>query len=294
MVRKRSGDSWSYSFSSQNLIEGTFNLLLNIHYEGGSIPKRTLSTRIKDLTSDTTEPPRRFLQGLKLIEPVSHNFNITGQGRKIAEMFEKERDQNFSKDIFDLVKERYQVARYLEKFITPPGRESFKKEDFEIFVIAEWLRDFGYEKDDRIDRENALTMAEWLGLIRWDADQKKYVINREFKPEFFDIEFLAIIRELANFRNEWSTIDLCEKLRVRYGEYMKHPPEMDFILDRLIELQKENPGAVEFSPGWPTPPISPAYAFIRFTPQHIATLRAPGNWREIKPVTVEQERKTQE
>ncbi|MEM3829403.1 MAG: hypothetical protein QXP36_09365, partial [Conexivisphaerales archaeon] len=68
----------------------------------------------------------------------------------------------------------------------------------------------------------------------------------------------------------------------RYRDYMKDQPDMDFLLHRLIELQKENSGTVEFSPGWPTPPIPPAYAFVRFVPQYIATLRAPANWRELK------------
>jgi len=282
LAKRRTGDSWSYSFSSSNIIKDTFDLLRNIQYEGGSIAKRTLSTKVRDITSDATEPPRRFLQDLKLIEPVSFNYNVTEQGRKVVEMLEGERDTDFSRRIFDLVKDRYQVARYLEKFIVAPGRYTFKREDFKKFVISEWLLDFGYEKDDRIDRENALAMAEWLGMIAWDSERKEYVVNREFKPEFFDIEFLSIIRELANFRNEWTTIDLCEKLCIRYREYMKYPPDINFILERLIELQKENVGAIEFSPGWPTPPIPPAYAFLRFNPRHIATLRSPRNWREIR------------
>lgn len=281
-VKKRSGDSWSYSFSSEELIGGTFNLLRNIEYEGGSIPKKTLSNRIKELTSDKTEPPRRFLEDLELITPVAFNYNITEKGRMIVEMYEKGRDVDFARAIFNMVKDRYQVARYLDKFITTPGRHSFKPEEFDNFVIKEWLFDFGYEKDDRIDRENAIAVARWLGLITWDDDCKRYIINREFKPEFSDVEFLAIIRELANFRNEWSTIDFCEKLQARYREYMKDQPDMDFLLHRLIELQKENSGTVEFSPGWPTPPIPPAYAFVRFVPKYIATLRAPANWRELK------------
>lgn len=289
LVKRRTGDSWSYSFSISNLIEGTFSLLRNIEYEGGVIQKRVLTTRVKDLTSDITEPPRRFLQDLKLIEEVPHNYNVTEQGKKIVEMLERGRDPGFSKYVFNLIKDRYQVARYLEKFIAPPGRRSFRKEEFEKFVIDEWLLDFGYEKDDHIDRENALATAQWLGIIKLDAERKEYVVNREFKSEFFDIEFLAIIRELANFRNEWTTIDLCEKLRVRHGEYMKHPPDITFILERLIELQKENIGAIEFSPGWPTPPIPPAYAFLRFDPRHIATLRAPRSWREIRSSDREQE-----
>lgn len=283
-VKKRSGDSWSYSFSSAELIEGTFNLLRNIQYEGGSIPKKTLSTRIRDLTVDKTEPPRMFLEHLELITPVSFNYNITDKGRRVVEMFEKGRDTEFAKEIFTLVKDRYQVARYLDKFIATPGRQSFKQDDFDSFVIREWLFDFGYEKDDRIDRENVLALAEWLGLITWDENCKEYLINREFKPEFSDVEFLAIIRELASFRNEWSTIDFCEKLRARHREYMRDPPDMDFLLHRLIELQKENSSTVEFSPGWPTPPVPPAYAFMRFVSQHIATLRAPANWRELKQV----------
>jgi len=244
LIRKRSGDSWSYSFSSQNIIEGTFDLLKNVQYEGGSVAKRTFATRVKDVTSDTTEPPRRFLEDLKLIEPVSFNYNVTERGKMVVQLLERgARDLDFSKRIFDLVKERYQVARYLEKFIAPPGRTAFKKEEFEKFVINEWLLDFGYEKDDRIDRDNAIAIAEWLAMIKWDLEKKEYVINKEFKTEFSEIEFLTIIRELANFRNEWATIDFCEKLRVRYGEYMRSLPDIDFILERLIELQKENVGA---------------------------------------------------
>lgn len=287
LVRKRSGDSWSYSFSSQDMIKGTFDLLRNIQYEGGSIPKKSLRTKIQSITYDTTEPPRRFLEDLKLIEPVSFNYNVTEQGRMVIEMVEKGLDPETCKNLFELVKERYQVARYLEKFIAPPGRLTFKKEDFEKFVIDEWLLDFGYEKDDRIDRDNALAVTEFLGMIKWDTERREYIVNKEFKTEFFDIEFLTIIRELAIFRSEWATIDFCEKLQVRYGEYMKSLPDVEFILERLIELQRENTGAVEFSPGWPTPPIPPAYAFLRFDPTHVATLRTPKNWKEMRSLEYE-------
>jgi len=269
------------------MIKGTFDLLRNIQYEGGSIPKKSLRTKIESITYDTTEPPRRFLEDLKLIEPVSFNYNVTEQGRMVIEMVEKGLDPETCKNLFELVKERYQVARYLEKFIAPPGRLTFKKEDFEKFVIDEWLLDFGYEKDDRIDRDNALAVTEFLGMIKWDTERREYVVNKEFKTEFFDIEFLTIIRELANFRSEWATIDFCEKLQVRYGEYMKSLPDVEFILERLIELQRENTGAVEFSPGWPTPPIPPAYAFLRFDPTHVATLRTPKNWKEMRSLEYE-------
>jgi len=289
LVKKGSGDSWTYSFSNKRLIQDTFDLLKKIYDEGG-IHKKTLSTKIRNLTSDQSEPPRKFLEHLELIRPVSAVYNITEKGKRIVEMLKEGKRQDFAKEIFEMIKDRYQVARYLDKFIAAPGRLNFKKEEFKEFVIQEWLVDFGYEKDDRIDRENALTVAEWLGIIKWDDERKEYIINRRFKTKFFDTGFLSIIRELAYFRNEWSTIDLCEKLRSRYREYMSDPPSIDFILERLTELQKENPGTIEFSPGWPTPPIPPAYAVIRFNQRHIATLRAPVHWREIESLNFEKKK----
>jgi hypothetical protein len=194
-VRKRSGDSWSYSFSSERVINGTFDILCEIEANGGAISKRSLSERIRKLTADKTEPPKLFLEHLELIKPISGNYNITERGRKIVKMIEG-RDVTFVKVIFELIKERYQVARYLDKFISSPGRQSFKREEFDKFVIQEWLLDFGYEKDDKIDRENALALAKWLGLIKWNEEKQEYQINREFKPDFSYIEFLAIIREI--------------------------------------------------------------------------------------------------
>lgn len=281
-MKRRSGDSWSYSFSSKNIIEGTFKILRIIKENGGAIHKRKLSEIIKDLTEDRMEPPRLFLEQLELIRPISGNYNITEKGRKVAEMIERGVNIVSAKEIFEIVKERYQVARYLDKFITSPGRQSFKRKEFDEFVINEWLLDFGYEKDDKIDRDNALGLAEWLGLIKWNDEKQEYQINKEIKPEFSHIEFLMIIRELATFRNEWLTLDLCEKLRIRYKEYMADPPEITFILDRLIELQKENSNIIEFSPGWPTPPIPSSYALIKFDPKYVAIIQVPTSWRTVR------------
>ena len=265
------------------MIKRTFDLMKDIQSEGGSIPKRRLETKIREITSDTTDPPRRFLEDLKLLEAVSFNYNITEQGKMVLEMVEKGLEGlETSKKLFDLVRERYQVVRYLEKLIAPPGILSFKKEDFEKFVIHEWLLDFGYEKDDRIDRENALAVAEFLGIIKWDSETKCYIVNKSFKTGFSDIEFLTIVRELANFTSEWATVDFCEKLQVRHAEYTSSLPDVEFILERLIDLKRENAGAMEFSPGWPTPPIPPAFAFLRFAPRHVATLRSPKSWKEMR------------
>jgi len=264
------------------MIEETFNLLCEIS-EVELIQKKTLSAKIREITKDATEPPKRFLEHLRLIESVSHNYRITEEGKNVVKLFEEDKIL-FAKKVFELVKERYQVAKYLDKFISSPSRHSFKREEFDRFVIQEWLLDFGYEKDDRIDRDNALAIAEFLELVTFDEERQEYIINRKFKPFFSYIEFLAIIRELANFRNEWATLDLCEKLQARHSEYMTNPPDIDFLLQRLIELQKENKGIVEFSPGWPTPPIPSAYAFIRFAREHIATLRAPSSWKELEQV----------
>lgn len=281
MSTRRSGDSWGYFFSSERIIEGTFDLLREVEAEGGSMAKKSFRSRMSNLTSDRTEPPRKFLEDLGLIESVSFNYNVTDMGRWMIRLLEEGKRRDFATEVYRLVKERYQIAVYLDKFIASPGLFSFKKKEFETFVVSEWLLDFGYWKDDRIDRENALAVADWLGVIRSDTESQEYAIATDFKTEFFDIEFLAIVRELANFRNEWATIDFSERLQVRHREYMKARPDILFVLNLLVELQKVNARAFRFSPGWPTPPIPPAYAFMIFDPRGVATLRAPRGWGEL-------------
>jgi len=280
MSRKLTGDSWSYSFSSFKIIEGTFNILKGIYDANGSVHTKTLSSWINEVTDGKEDSPRKFLVDLGLIEKVSGVYNITDRGRELVESMEKGMTKTFSIKVFDMIKERYQVARYLDKFISPPGRQTFKKEEFVKFVINEWLLDFGYEKNDHVDRDNVLAVAEYLGLIKRDRDRNEYIIDKDFKIGFFDIGFLATIKELAKLRNEWPTIDLCKRLQDRHGEYMQAMPDLDFILDRLIDLQIENSAIIEFSPGWPTPPIPPAFAFIRFSPTYVDAIRTPKNWKE--------------
>ena len=80
MSRKLTGDSWSYSFSSFKIIEGTFNILKGIYDANGSVHTKTLSSWINEVTDGKEDSPRKFLVDLRLIKKSLVFIDVKLQG----------------------------------------------------------------------------------------------------------------------------------------------------------------------------------------------------------------------